>query len=145
MKNRIRYTYKIYCEFIIVSNNITSDEITKLTQIRPSRTYAKGEKFHSEKSGTEGRRIQNLWAVKSDTILSEEDNISSHFMYFKMLFNNCIEIMKQLKNDSETEISFWIWIESNAAGVGIDILETDLIFINEISNRMHLSLFANED
>ena len=77
--------------------------------------------------------------------MTEEEDISSHVLYFKTLLENKIEKIKKLKVDPKNEISFWIWIETNAGGAGFEIPETDLKFINDISNRLSVSIVANEN
>jgi hypothetical protein len=136
------FKYKIYCELIIVTNDIASDEISRIANLEPYRTYNKGDVFESKNSGTKGAKLHNLWAIKSETTYSEEENVSTHIQYFKTLIDNKAEILKKFKNDLKNETSFWIWIETNDAGVGLDILEDDLLFINNISNRLHFSIIV---
>ena len=73
--------YKSYCELILTSDTITPEMITEETQMTPYRSFRKGEIFHSLKSGSEGIRKQNLWAIKSDIVISEEDDISIHILF----------------------------------------------------------------
>lgn len=140
MENKPNFKYKIHCEWIIVSNNISPTDITEKLQIKPIRAYSKGEVFKSKKSGTEGKRNHNLWAIISDAALTEDEDISSHIQHFKNLLAKKSETISWIKTDPDNEISFWIWIEADKAGVGIDIPETDLEFINTTSNRLHVSV-----
>jgi len=143
MGSEYSFTYKISCELIVVSQNFPPDVISEKINIRPSRAFSKGETFQSPKSGTVGKRIQNLWAVKSKTIITEDVNISSHINYFRDILENKIEIIHDLKSDSKNEITFWIWIETNGVGTSFDIPEIDLMFINRISNRLQVSIVGN--
>ena len=145
MENENNLNYKIHCELILVSDNITSDKVSELMEIEPYRAYNKGESFQSKKSGTKGKRHNSLWAIKTEPIMTEEEDISSHVLYFKTLLENKIEKIKKLKVDPKNEISSWIWIETNAGGAGFEIPETDLKFINDISNRLSVSIVANEN
>jgi hypothetical protein len=134
--------YKSYCELIFTSGSITPEMVTKMTKLVPYRSFKKNETFYSRPSGTEGIRRQNLWAIKSDVITTEEEDVSIHLSFFKRLLNDKIEIFQKLKNDKTNEICFWIWIETNNIGVGLEIDETDLYFIYNISNRLHLSVVS---
>lgn len=135
----IEYSYKIHCELIITSENITPDEISKEIEQKAYRAYKKGDKFISMHSGTEGKRATNLWAIKSNEIISEKEDISPHINYFKKIIDDKIGYIKKLKSDSANEINFWIWIEADEAGIGLEILDSDLTFINSITNCLHIS------
>jgi hypothetical protein len=143
MGNEYSFKYRIYCELIVVSQNSTPGFISEMIQIKPSRSFSKGETFRAKKSGTAGKRMHNLWAIKSQTIITEEENISSHIEYFKDLLKNKLGIIKRIKSDPESEISFWIWIETDGIGVSFDIPENDLAFIRKISNRLQVSIVSN--
>lgn len=140
MKNNAIYKYKTYCELVIVTDGISPEEITRETQIKPYRQFIKGEIFRAKTSGSEGKRANNLWAIKSDTIISEVEDISAHIQYFRNIFKNKVGVFQKLKTDEKNKLNFWIWIEVDEVGVGFDLSESDLIFINEISNMLHVSI-----
>jgi len=137
--------YKSYCELVITSDTVVPNSITDITKIKPNRTFQKGDFFKSKRSGSEGIRKHNLWAVKSRDITTEEDNILMHIDYFKKLFEDKIEGIKKLKEESHSEISFWVWIESKEVGIGLDIPESELNFINSFCNRLHFSFIGSCD
>lgn len=137
------YSYKIHCELIITSANITPDEINKEIERKAHRSYKKGDKFISKHSGTEGKRAINLWAIKSNEIISEDEDVSPHINYFKEIMNDKIEYFKRLKYDSTNRIDFWVWIEADEAGIGLEIQGSDLTFINSIANCLHISSLPN--
>jgi len=141
----MKIEYKSYCELVITSDTVIPNTITNITGVKPNRSFQKGDSFTSKRSGSEGIRRHNLWAAKSNDITTEEDDILMHIDYFKKLFEGKIEGIKKLKEESGTEISFWIWIESKEVGIGLDIPESELNFINSICNRLHFSFIGSCD
>lgn len=137
------YRCSINCELVITSDFVTPVEITKMVGLEATRTYTKGDVFKSRSSGTEGKRSINLWAKKSDITLTDEENISIHIQYFRDILKNKIEIIRQLKRDTSNEISFWVWIDSDNSGVGVELSEKDLSFMNEIVNRLHFTVIPS--
>lgn len=140
MREKEFFLSKSYCELIITSKEITPDVITKKLDIVPNRQYFKGEEFASKHSGTKGRRFQNLWAMKSETTILEEEGISHHISFFKSILETNLASMEAYKADARYEITFWVWIETEKAGIGFDLSETEMSFINSISNNLQFSL-----
>jgi hypothetical protein len=143
--NREYFTNKSYCEFGIVSQEVAPKTISKLLNIEPFNSYAKGDTFSSKHTGRVGKRFQNLWSIRSKTIISEREDLSSHILYFKSLLSNKMNVISELKNNSIYEISFWIWIETDNAGIGIDLSSEDIAFLHSISNRVHFSIITNHE
>lgn len=137
--------YKSYCELVITSDTVSPDAISGITGIKANRSFQKDTSFTSKTSGSKGIRRNNLWAIKSKDIITEEDDILMHIDYFKKLFEDKIEGIKKLKKESQTEICFWIWIESKEVGIGLDIPESELNFINSICSRLHFSFIGGCD
>lgn len=142
-ENSMEVEYKSYCELVITSDTVTPDLMTEMIEITPNRSFRKGDPFISARSGSKGIRRQNLWAIKSNEVSTEEDDILVHIDYFKKLFEGKSEIFRKLKKDSVNEISFWVWIESKEDGVGLDIPEAALNFIDNVCNRLHFSFIGN--
>ncbi len=136
------FFYKSYCELGITSHEVDPKTISKLLDLEPFSSYSKGEIFSSKHTGYVAKRFQNYWAIKSETIISEKEDLSPHILYFKSLLENKLEILNQLKNNSLYDVSFWIWIETDNAGVGVDLSDVELSFINAISNRVHFSIIT---
>lgn len=137
------FEYKTFCELAITSTFYTLEIITKQLGIKPERTHHKGEEYVSKHSGSVVTRYNNLWAIKSKEIINNnEEKISSHIEFFRSILYSKKNVLKQYKEDKYTEVSFWIWIETDNAGIGIDLEEDELIFINDISNRVHLSFLT---
>lgn len=139
----MEYNYKSYCELIVASDNITPDIITEELHMMPGRSFKKGDVFIL-KSGSQGIKKRNLWAIKSNTIFTEDEDISVHIQFFRKLFENNIGIFQTLKTEGN-EICFWVWIEVNEIGIGLDIADSDLSFINSICNRLHITVLSNKD
>lgn len=143
--NRDYFINKFYCELVIVSKEIDLNNITKVVNIEPYRAYSKRDSFKSKHLGITGKRFQNLWAIKSDTIISEDESITSHIFYFKVLLKDKMEAFYEFKNNPAYEVSFWIWVETDNAGIRFDLSSKDIDFINSISNRMPFSLITNQN
>jgi hypothetical protein len=134
---------KSHCQLGITSNEVDPNTISKLLNIEPSNAYSKGDIFRSKHTETVGKRFQNLWSIKSETIISEKEDLSPHLLFFESLLKNKMEILSRFKNNPMYDVSFWIWIETDNAGVGIDLSDVEISFINSISNRVHFSIIAN--
>jgi hypothetical protein len=134
---------KSHCELGITSQEVDPKTISMLLNIEPFSEYSKGETFSSKPTGFVAKRFQNLWAIKSETIISESEDLSPHILYFRSLLENKLNILSGLKNDPRYDISFWIWIETENAGIGIDLSNEDIALINSISNRVHISIITN--
>ena len=142
MKEKEFFLYKSYCELIITSKEITPDVIAEKLNIVPNRQYIKGEEFSSKHSGTKGKRFQNLWAIKSEANISEEEGISHHISFFKSTLETKMQTMQACKSDTRFEITFWVWIETNNLGISFDLNEDEISFLNSISNRIQFSLIT---
>lgn len=136
------FIYKTYCELAIVSIDISPDVITEELNVVPERYFKKGEQSISKHSGSIITRPHNLWALKSKTSELEEETISHHIEYFKSTFSSNIEVLKKYKDDTRFEITFWIWVETDNAGIGLDLNQNEITFLNSISNRIHFSLIT---
>jgi hypothetical protein len=142
---RNNFVYKSHCELAIVSHEISLDFLTGELGIVPERTFRKGEQSVSKHSGSIITKPHNLWAIKSKASELEEETISHHIEYFKSTFLSKVEILKKYKEDTRFELTFWVWIETDNAGIGFDLNETEMSFINSISNRVHVSLIAKTE
>lgn len=134
---------KCFCEFI-VKGEIDTDKITQLLDIIPSRSFKKGEKTISERSGSSIVRTHNLWAVSTKNFVSG-NGFDDHIAFLKTILAGKIDAIRNLKNKFQLEVVLWIWIETDDAGVGLDIEESDMLFMNSIANRTHFSLITNRE
>ena len=139
---RDSFIYKIHCELAIVSNEIISDFITTELNITPDRSFKKGDQVVSKHSGSIITKPHNLWAIRSMSSELEDETISHHIEYFMSVFLLKTDILKKYKNDNRFDVTFWIWIETDNAGIGLDLNEIELSFLNSISNRIHFSLLT---
>jgi hypothetical protein len=141
--NKDYFLIKSHSSLTITSKEVDPKTISKLLNIEPFSAYSKGDTFSSKQTGFVAKRFQNLWSIKSETIISEKEELTPHILFFKSLFEDKIDLLKQIKNNPTYDIGFWIWIETNNAGVGIDLSENDLNFINSISHRVHFSIITD--
>ncbi len=139
------FSNKIYCEFAIVSDTISPEQLTKQLSVNPHRTFSKGDTYKSKHSGSLITRPHNLWAVSSKATISEEQDITPHVLRLKSHLECSIDKLKELKKDDDVELTLWLWFETEDAGIGIDILEPELSFINSITNRIHFSVVADTE
>ena len=138
------FTNKTNCEFALVSNEINPETITEKLNIIPDRFFLKGEQTISKSSGSIITKQHNLWAIKSKTTKSEEETISHHIKDLMLIMLPKRELFRQYKEDLKCELSFWIWIETDNAGFGLDLNEEELSFLSDFSNRIHVSFISNE-
>lgn len=137
------FIYTTHCEYIIASNDLIPDSITKELNINPTRTYKKGDKSISEASGTIITKQCGLWAISSEaTKFKNNENIIHHINYLNAIIFPKIDILKRIKKDNNFETTFWVWVETDNAGIGIEIDDKSLDFINAISNKLRFSLIT---
>jgi hypothetical protein len=135
---------KITCEFAIITNDLDTQTISHELNIAPHRYFNKGDSITSENSLRVGNKPYGLWAIASRVTIDEEINLLKHLKYFKKLLSNKLDIIKMLQNKYGLECIFSISIETEDAGIGFDLNELDLSFINKISNRLSLTFIAKE-
>jgi len=140
-----KFLFKTFCELAIVSDEVDPDAITEELNIFPDRSFRKGEQYVSKHSGSIGTKFQNLWALTSKTTELEEETISHHIEYFKSIFSSKMSSLKKHKEDSRFVVTFWIWIESDFAGIGLDLTDNELDFISSLSNSVHFSVIVKQN
>lgn len=139
------FIYNTYCQLGIISDEITPENITRELDVIPKRSFIKGEKEVSKHSGSIIIKPHNLWAFESKKITLQIETISPHIAYFKSVFQSKIDYLKKYKENNLFEIFFGIYIETDNAGIGLDLNEDELTFINSISNRIHFSVVCNDN
>lgn len=80
-----------------------------------------------------------------EPIVTDDLNVSQAIKYFQDLFQDKMEIIKKLRYEYKFETSFSIDIKTEDAGIGIDLYEEDLAFINKIASRFSCSFIAVEN
>ncbi len=136
------FSNKISSEFIIITHDTNCHMITNELGIEPTRFFNKGDEFTSKHSSRVGNKPYGLWAKRSESVISEEIDVSSHIKYFKKLLENKIEIIEKFKKHYQFETVFAIDIETEDAGIGIDLNDAELSFINKISTRYSCSFIT---
>ncbi|XWN35353.1 MAG: DUF4279 domain-containing protein [Roseivirga sp.] len=139
------YVNKTECSFGFTSEIITPEEFTKQIAIKPSRSFKKGEEFIVKHSGSVLIRPWHLWEISSSAVINEQESIQPHIDYLKTTLADKVDILKKYKEDPSLELSIWIWIESENAGMGFDISAEDMHFMSKICNRISFSLLATEN
>ena len=139
------FLFKTRCELIIVSDEIDVDIITEKLGITPDRFFRKGEQTVSEHSGSIIVRNRNLWAIGTMFSESKNQTISHHIEFFKSMLLPKLGIVQQFKKDPLFEVTFWVWIETDDAGIGLDIQNDELEFLNNIANTVHFTLLCKDN
>lgn len=142
MKNDY-FVYKTHIDFIIVSNEVSPDLITNELNIHPTRFFRKGDKSISKHSGSVTVKPHNLWSLQSISSELIEEKISHHISYLKTILSSKVDILKKYKSNPNLEISFWIWIETDNSGIGLNLDSDEMDFLNSISNKIHFSFIGN--
>jgi len=104
--------------------------------VLPNRVFKKGDQSISKYSGSVIVKPHNLWALRSEIFQSELETIDEHIDYFKSILNEKLYILEKYKNDIRYDISFSIWIETDNSGIGLDLNKNQIIFLENISNRI---------
>ena len=136
------FVNKSECEFAITSGVVSPDEITQEIEIEPSRSFKKGHTYISKPSGSVITNPHNLWAINSKAVISEEETLQPHIDYLKTKLSGKLAILKRYKKDKNLELIIGISIETDGAGIWLDLNEEDLDFINKICNRLSCSLLV---
>ena len=136
---------KTHCQLGVISNTVTPEEITEKLGIKPDRSFKKGESSVSRHSGTTLTKPHNFWAIRSEPIVAERESISPHISYLSEKIGSKLSHLEKLKNDPNFEVSIWIWIETDNAGIAIDLTEKEMTFLNSCSNNVHISFLTNDD
>jgi hypothetical protein len=139
------FIYKSYFELAIISEVIDPDEITSSLGIQSSRSFRKGDKIVSKNSTRTGEKKNNLWAIQTQKITSEEESISLHIQELRNILKGKNDIINSYKENQTVDVCIWIWIETDNAGIGLDLSDEELKFLNNISNRIHLSIICNKE
>jgi hypothetical protein len=139
------FSNELYCEFIITSESVLPEEITSYLGISPHRSFKKGETHRSKHSGSLITRPHHLWAIMSKATISEEQDIKPHILYIKSLLHDKIDLLSKLKGDARLESSLWLWFRTEDAGIGIDLLESEMVFMNKIAKRLHVSAITESE
>lgn len=136
---------KVSCQFIVITHDADCHTVTKELNIEPNRCFNKGDKITSKFSPRVGSRPHGIWAIQSESVISEELDVSSHIKYFQELLGDKIEIIEKLKHHYHFECVFAIAIETEDAGAGYDLSESELSFITKISSRYSCTFIAKEN
>ena len=139
------FLFKTRCELIIVSNEVDVNFITKKLDLSPNRFFNKGDQTISKYSGSVITKPHNLWAIKSEFSVSENETISHHIDFFKPILIPKMSILEQFKKDPLIEVTFWIWIETDNGGIGLDIEKDELAFLNAVADTVHISLLCKNE
>lgn len=137
------FLFKTHINFSIRTDTVEPDIITKELSIKPNRYLKKGDIVTSKFSPRVGYREWNLWTIDSEWTILKEETVSHHIEYLKKILLPKAEILKKYKEDNRYELSFWIWVETDDAGFGLDLDENEMTFLNNFSNRVHFSLLTN--
>ncbi len=140
------YLFKTRIGFGITTDNITDPQsITNKLQLLPSRTKKIGDTWVSKRDGREFKETRMVWAIDSEWTVHEDETVSHHIEYFKKILSPKAELIQKYKEDSRFDVSFWIWIETDYAGIGLELTDDELKFLNEYSNWVHFSLLPAKD
>lgn len=133
---------KTKSSFSVLTHEDDCHIVTQELGITPDRCHQKGEKTYSKFSSSPAIRPSGLWAI-SRVSVADGDSISEHIKHFESVLGDKLEVIEKLKKRG-FECVFYVWIETEDAGVGFDLDEAELSFINKISNRFTCSIVAIE-
>lgn len=136
---------KVSSELAVITNDADCQTVTKELGIQPIRFFNKEDKFTSRYSPRIGYKPYGLWAIQSDPVISENLDVSHHIRYFQKLLGDKIDVIDRLKNQYYFECVFSIDIETEDAGAGFDLTETEMIFIQKISSRYSCHFMCKEN
>jgi len=130
--------------FKIASDDMEIDpaSISDCLRLNPSRMHRKGDTWIGKRTGSVCTNARTVWAIDSEWTILEEETVSHHIEYFKSILLPKTDILKRYKEDDNYELSFWITIHTDDAGIGLDLNEDELSFLSDHSNRIHFSVIS---
>lgn len=129
----------------ITSEDIHPEVITDELNIIPDVSFRKGETYIGKHSRRTFIRHINMWAIVSKTTISESQDISHHIEYFRSILKNKEDILRRYKKDPAYDVSFWIRILTDDAGVSFELSKSEMSYLSDITNRVHFSITANTE
>lgn len=117
--------------------------ITEDLKLTPNRCHKKGEMLIGKHTGTVGIKPRTVWVIDSDWTTHEEETVSHHIAYFKKIFLSRADVLKKYKEDNRFDLSFWITIKTDNVGCSFDLIESELAFFNDFSNRVTISVLMD--
>lgn len=139
------FSTKVSCEFAVITHDADCHIVTKELCLEPDRFFNKNDKIISKYSPNAGYCPHGLWAIKSESTIAEDIDISSHIAYFQNILANKLASIKRLKQYYKFECVFSMAIATDDAGVGIDFSESEMDFIRKISTRLSISFISKEN
>ena len=136
------YSFKIFCDLGITSSEISVEEITEKLGTSPHRFFRKGEEFCSKISKTKGKRMYNLWAIESSAKILKYENIKPAIKELKNMLRGKEKMLLELKDDKRCEVTLTVWIETDDAGIGLDVEKYEMDFFNFVT-RVHFTFIPN--
>ncbi len=136
------FIYKTSVSFGITSPDIDLDTISGELGILPDRSFRKGDLVTSKHSPRVGKKPYSLWAIQSQSYEAKDGTISHHIEYLKSILLSKIDVLKRYKEDARFSVAFWIWIQTDNSAIGLDLGESELAFMNSVSNRISFSLLT---
>lgn len=138
------FKHKIFCSFAVITHDADCHTVTKELAIQPHRFFNKGDEVTSAHAQSIGYRPYGLWEIQSELIIGGDENVSAHIKYFQELLGHKIEIIQKLKNQYHFECIFEVNIETESAGAGYDLSESELSFIAKIASRYVVHILDRE-
>ena len=138
------FLFKTHISFGIVSDTVEPNEISKELDLSPDWSFKKGEVFTSKYSHRIGYKPYNLWGIKTEWTILEEEGINHHIECLKRILIPQRDILKRYKEDNSFELSFSVWIETDDAGIALGLNESEMGFLTEYSNRVDFLLLVKE-
>ena len=128
------YLFKISCEVGVTSSEISVEEITEKLGVSPHRFFRKGVRGY------------NLWAVSSSERIFKYENVRPAIKELRKILGGKKRerALLELKNDKRCDVSMFIRVETDDAGIGMDVLEDEIAFLN-LMNWVHITCLPNQE
>ena len=137
------FIFKTHISFGIKSDIVEPDIITKELGIVPAdSSFKKGDTYIGKNTNRTYTRDTNIWRLETEWTYHEEETVSQHIEFLKKILLPKTDILIKYKEDERFDVSFWIWIDSECAGIGLYLTEDELKFLHSISNWVHFSLIC---
>ncbi len=129
------YFTEASCSFGVNTNESPIEIVTEELEIKPDRSWNKGDMHYSKTTGNTNPLPFGLWVIEKETISSDKFILSEFVKHFQDILSDKFDAIEKLKNHYKFDCYFYVLILSEYGADGFDLSDSELQFISKISNR----------
>lgn len=135
----------INCEFQVFTGEKNTNLVSKILGIQPTRQFNVGDvRAISSSSGKVGFATHGLWVLNSLSYVDSSHSIDKHIDALIQQIQPQIGSFLNLKNQYGFKFTFWIWMETDDAGIGDQISIENILAIGHLGADMRFSIICKK-